>query len=194
MNSFVTNHRISNFASSLFAFLRDRFCGLGGGSCSSLPLSLTLHLNWFNDRDFDSICSLLLDEVNQTFDRTIASVFDGIVLLASGVQFDGRESADIIRDIIKGCVAFGDNDLIGVTSIGGSQLFVFRCKILAVSTLNSKLYSERRIYPWSIKFEENILIVVKDNLFVVVRHDNGDWTFLRCWDGFALDTGKNRSV
>jgi hypothetical protein len=81
-----------------------------------------------------------------------------------------------------------------VASVGGSQLFVFRCKILAVSTLNSKLYSEMRIYPWSIKFDENIFIVVKHNVFVVIRHDNSDWTFLRFWDGFALDTGKHRSV
>jgi len=140
------------------------------------------------------MCSLLLDKINQTFDRTITRVFDGIVLFASRVQFDCRESADVIRDIIKGCVAFGDNDLIRVASVGGSQLFVFRCKILAVSTLNSKLYSEMRIYPWSIKFDENIFIVVEDNVFVVIRHDNGDWTFLRFWDGFALDTGKHRSV
>src|SRR5437764_15406735 len=116
----------------------------------------------------------------------IIRVSDRVVLLVWIVQFDCRKSANVISYIIKNCVAFAHNDLIGVTSVGGSKFFVFRCKILAVSTLNSKLYPERRIYPWSIKFEENIFLVVNNTVFVVVSHDNGDWTSCRCWYRSAL--------
>jgi hypothetical protein len=140
------------------------------------------------------MCSFVLDEFNKTLDRTVSRVFDGLGFLSGRVQFDGRESANVIGNIIEGGIAFGDNDLIGVTGIRSCKSFVFGSKSFAVSTLFRESELSRRTYPWSIEFKEDILAVVKDNVLVVVSHNNGDWAFLCFWNGFTLDTGEHGSI
>jgi hypothetical protein len=44
-------------------------------------------------------------------------------------------------------------------------------------------------YPWSIEFDENILIVIDNDVIIVVGNDNGNWSVLYFGDRFALDAG-----
>jgi len=41
--------------------------------------------------------------------------------------------------------------------------------------------------PWSVELNQDILLVVKDNLIVVLGNDNGDRTILLLWNGLRLD-------
>ena len=58
------------------------------------------------------------------------------------------------------------------------------------------MYSSKRIgihirlavtAPWSVELNQDILLVVKDNLIVVLRNNNGYWAILLLWDGLRLD-------
>jgi hypothetical protein len=49
-------------------------------------------------------------------------------------------------------------------------------------------------YPRSVEFDEDVLLVVEDNVFVGMGDDNGDWAFLLFGDGFTLDAGFHGSV
>lgn len=41
--------------------------------------------------------------------------------------------------------------------------------------------------PWCVKLNQNILLVVKYNVIVVLGDNNCDWTILLLWDRLALD-------
>jgi hypothetical protein len=44
--------------------------------------------------------ALVLDKRNEIFNRTVSGVFYGRVFLASRIEFEGRETANVIRNII----------------------------------------------------------------------------------------------
>ena len=184
MDCLITLDRLCNLL--LLDFLRR----LWSGSWSSFSF---LHLNWFNDTDFNSMCSFLLDEFNETLDGTVTGVIDGRVFLACWVQFDGGETADIIGNVVRSCIAFSNNNFIGVRSIRCSKLFIFGSKVLAVAALH---VSKANIscYPWSIEFDENILLVIKDDIFVRMSDDDGDGAFLFLGDRLALDAGFHSTI
>lgn len=48
--------------------------------------------------------------------------------------------------------------------------------------------------PWCVKFEENILLVVDDNVLVVVCYDDLDGTTLLLRDWLRLDAGLNLAI
>jgi hypothetical protein len=185
MDSLVTLDRLCNL------LLLDFFRHLWSASWSCI--SWFLNLNWFNDSDFNSVCSFLLDEFNETLKGTVAGVIDGCVFLAGWVQFDGGETVDIIGDVVRSCIAFSNNDFIGVGGIRCSKLFIFGSKVLAVATLHvSKINIS--CYPWSIEFDEDILLVVKDDIFVRMSDDDGDGAFLFLGDRLALDAGLHSTI
>jgi hypothetical protein len=41
--------------------------------------------------------------------------------------------------------------------------------------------------PWSIELNQDILLVVKNNLIVVLGNDNGNWSILLLWNGLRLN-------
>lgn len=84
---------------------------------------------------------------------------------------------DLVRNIVSGSVDFGDDNLIGVVLVQGSELIVFGGESFAVAA------------PRGVEFEENILVVVKDDFIVVLCYHNCDRAFLLLWDGLALDAG-----
>jgi hypothetical protein len=81
------------------------------------------------------MCSLLLDEFNETVDRSVSGIFDRRVLLAGRVEFDCGETFDIIRDVIESGIAFSDGNFVSIFGISARELFVFGSKSLAVATL-----------------------------------------------------------
>src|SRR5271167_1781992 len=113
------------------------------------------------------MCSFLLDELNETFDRTVTRIFDWGSLLASRIHFDGGESANIIWNIVRCSIAFSDNNFIRVSRVRCCELFIFRCKSLAMAALNVS-YNTTRLYPRSVEFNENILLIIEDNVVVIM--------------------------
>jgi hypothetical protein len=49
-------------------------------------------------------------------------------------------------------------------------------------------------YPWSIEFNENILVVIEDDVIVTGSNDDGDGTFLFFGHWFTLDAGQHASI
>ena len=41
--------------------------------------------------------------------------------------------------------------------------------------------------PRSVEFEKDILFALHDDVLVVLRYNNGDWTILLLWDWLALN-------
>jgi hypothetical protein len=48
--------------------------------------------------------------------------------------------------------------------------------------------------PWSVELNQNIFVIVKDNIVVVLRDNNGHWSFLLLWDRLRLDTGLDLAI
>ena len=48
--------------------------------------------------------------------------------------------------------------------------------------------------PWCIEFEEDVILVINDNVFVVMRHDDLDWTFLLLWNGLRLHASLDLAI
>ena len=71
--------------------------------------------------------AILFDEDCKVFCCAGAGVCQRLALAASGEELDGGEALDFIRDIIGGCVNFGDDDF-GISGVLRSQIVVFRGK------------------------------------------------------------------
>lgn len=41
--------------------------------------------------------------------------------------------------------------------------------------------------PWSVELDQDILLVIKDDLIVVLGNDDGDWAILLLWNSLGLD-------
>lgn len=48
--------------------------------------------------------------------------------------------------------------------------------------------------PWRIEFQKDILVVVEDNIFVVVRNDDSNGTLLLLWNRLRFDTRFNLAI
>lgn len=133
------------------------------------------------DRDLGLVLAVLLDEVGKVLDSTRALVGDGGVLATGGVELDGRETLDLIRDIVQGGVNLGNDNLVLElrSSVLRSKVVVLGSKSLAVTA------------PGSVELNQNILGVVKDDVVVALGDNNGDGTLLGLRDRLRLDAGLN---
>lgn len=48
--------------------------------------------------------------------------------------------------------------------------------------------------PWGVEFQQDVLVIVDDNVFVVVCNDDLDGTFLLFWDRLGFDAGLDLAV
>ena len=48
--------------------------------------------------------------------------------------------------------------------------------------------------PWCVKLKENIFVIIKDDILVIVRHNDLNGTFVLLWDRFGFDAGLNLAV
>lgn len=93
---------------------------LGGSGSLLRHLRLVLGLNIISYVCVNLVGTILLDEGGKVLDRAGAAVGDWRVLLASGVELDGGEALDFIRDVVGGGIDLGDGDLVlvrGMVSI-----------------------------------------------------------------------------
>ena len=133
----IIQNSLFDLLSSLLNLLTN---ALGGFRCSSGgSLAWILHLKWINERSLDSISTLILDERDEIFNGTVSAVFDGGILLASGIEFEGGETANVIGNVIESSIAFGDDNFVGMGRVSFGELFVFRSKVLAMAALASQL-------------------------------------------------------
>lgn len=123
--------------------------------------------------------AVVTDEVGEVLNSSGARVVDRGVLLASLEELDGREACDLVWNVVGSSVDLGNNNLVGVVLVHGSQLVVLGGEGLAVSA------------PRSVELEKDILLVVHHNILVVLGHNNSDWTLLLLWDRLALDRWLN---
>ena len=186
MNCLITLNRLCDFTRSLLNVLLDFFR-------HHWSFFFFLNLQWVNDRDFNSVCSFLLDKFNETLEGTVTGVFDGCIFLACWIQFDGGKPADLIGNVVRSCVAFSNNNFVGVRGVRCSELFIFGSKVLAVAALYVNKVSIN-CYPWSIEFDKDILLVVKDDIFVRMSDDDDDRAFLSLGDRFTLDAGFHSTI
>ncbi|KAI6760212.1 hypothetical protein HG531_013413 [Fusarium graminearum] len=133
------------------------------------------------DGDLSLVLAVLLDEVGEVLDGSRALVSNGSVLGTSGVELDGRETLDLIGDVVQGGVNLGDDNLVLElrSSVLRSKVIVLGSESLAVTT------------PGSVKLNKDILGVIKDDIVVALGNNNCDGTLLGLGDGLRLDAGLN---
>lgn len=69
-------------------------------------------------KSVDFVLAVLLDEVRQILNGTGARILNGRILSTGGIEFDGRESGDGIRNVVGSSIDLGNGDLIfEITSI-----------------------------------------------------------------------------
>jgi len=141
MNSFIPHNRLRHLRRRLRNLTRNTLRILRRGSRRSLSLILNLHR--LNEHRANPVRTLFLDEFNERFDRSVTGVFFGGGFVAGGIEFDGGESADVVGDVVCCCVAFGDDDFVGVGGVCGGELFVFRSEVLAVAALRLETWTRR---------------------------------------------------
>ena len=92
-------------------------------------LSLSRNLN------LRLVLAVLLDERDQVLNSPGSRVGDGLGLLAGGVQLDGGEALDLIRNVVEGGVNLGDDNLVLELRLGvqAGEVLVLGGKSLAVT-------------------------------------------------------------
>ena len=109
---------------------------------------------------------------------------------------------NLLGDIICGRINFRNSDFLSVTGVGRvelSQLFVFGRKTSeSVSWRHGKEYGRHSRFavtaPWSIKLHQDILLVVKHDIFVILRNDHRHRSLLLLRDGLGLDAGFDLAI
>jgi hypothetical protein len=48
--------------------------------------------------------------------------------------------------------------------------------------------------PWSVELDQNIFLIVKHNIFVVLGDNHYHWSFLLLRDGLGLDAGLDLAI
>lgn len=146
-----------------------------GGSRGGLALLGALLL----DGDLGLVLSVLLDELDQVLNGAGAGVGDGGILVACGVELDGGEALNLIGNVVGGSVNLGDDDLVLEL-----RLLVQLTKLLVLGGQSLAVTA-----PGGVELNQDILLVIKDNLLVVLGNDNSDGTVVGLRDGLGLDAG-----
>lgn len=69
----------------------------------------------------DFVFSVLLDEVGEILNGARAGVVDGVGFGAGREELDGGEALNLVRDVVGGCVDFGDGNLFGEGGVGSVE-------------------------------------------------------------------------
>lgn len=150
------------------------------------------------------VLSVLLDEGNEVLNGTGTSVLNRGVLGTSGVELDSGEASDGIGHIVGSGVNLGHGDLlIQLRDIGvqRSKLLVLGSKTgdieLEMRQMVDELYENLRLAvsaPGSVKFNQDILLVVNDNLLVVAANNNSNRSLLSLGNGLRLEARVNLAI
>lgn len=150
------------------------------------------------------VLSVLLDEGNEVLNGTGTSVLNRGVLGTSGVELDSGEASDGIGHIVGSGVNLGHGDLlIQLRDIGvqRSKLLVLGSKTgdseLEMRQMVDELYENLRLAvsaPGSVKFNQDILLVVNDNLLVVAANNNSNRSLLSLGNGLGLEARVNLAI
>lgn len=135
-------------------------------------------------RNLGLVLAVLGNELNNVLNSPGAAVGDGLLLSTGGVQLDGGEALDLIRDVVACGVNLGDDDLVLELRVGiqAAKLLVLGSESLAVTA------------PRSVELNQDILGVVEDDLFVVLGDDDGDRAVIGLRDVLGLDAGLQLAV
>lgn len=175
----------------------DRRCGsLGDTSCflSRCGSGIwQLRFRFLNGCiDLDLIRSVLSNKLGDVRNSACTIVWNWRVLFPCGVELDGWETLDLVWNIVGSGVNFGDGDLISVAFVKLSQRIVLWCEantmlVLIMPSGKRQCIRLAVATPWSVEFNQNILLVIKDNVIVVLGYNNGDWAILLLWHSLGLD-------
>ena len=72
--------------------------------------------------------AVVADESNEVFDGAGASILDGRGLGVTREELDGWEAANLVGNVIEGCVDFGDGYLAVVDAEETTEFFVLGCE------------------------------------------------------------------
>jgi hypothetical protein len=114
--------------------------GAGGGDCGSRSLMLhrlgglgqdaadVAELRVVVSVGINLVVAVVTDEGDEILDGAGATVVNGGVLCASGVELDGGETGDFFGDIVEGCIDCGDGYLGIEWGEEATELFVLGCE------------------------------------------------------------------
>jgi hypothetical protein len=123
------------------------------------------------------VATVLGDEGGEVLNSAGTAVLDGLTLAVGGEELDGRETLDLVGNVVGGGINLGDGDLVRVGLEQLTELLVLGSKGLAVTA------------PGGVELNQNILVGVHDNLVVVLGDNDGDGAVVLLGDGVGLDTG-----
>ena len=126
------------------------------------------------------------------------------IFRACWVKLDGREALNLLRDIICGRINFRNCDFLRVAS--GWRCRVERALHILAQDWSNQISMSRSLKstdstlrfamtaPWSIELDQNIFLVVKHDVFVVLRNNHHHRSFLLLRDGLGLDAGFDLAI
>lgn len=160
------------------------------------------------------VLPILLNKVCKVFHCPRAGVFNRRVLGTSGEDLDGRETLNLVRNVVGGRVNLGDRDLgrqgryIGVEA---SKLLILRSKtkrnerLVRCQSFREKngLQTRRRrgsdlllavAAPRGIVLNKNVFVILDHKILVVVANNDRDRSLLCLRNRLGLDAGLNLSI
>lgn len=147
-----------------------------GGSLSLLGHTLSLDIVGLGVSG-NLVATVLGDEGGKVLNSTGTAVLDGLTLSMGGEELDGRETLDLVGNVVGGGIDLGDSDLVRVGLEQLTELLVLGSKGLAVTA------------PGGVELNQDILVGVHDNLVVVLGNNDGDGAVVLLGDGVGLDAG-----
>jgi hypothetical protein len=133
-------------------------------------------------RDGDLVAAVVANKLSKGLNGAGAAVLDGLVLGAGLEELDGRETRDVIGNVVGGGVNLGDGDLVGEGRVLLGKLIILGGEGLAVSA------------PGSVELKEDILLVVDNKVLVALGDDHGGTRLLLLGNRLALDAGLNLAL
>ena len=120
-----------------------------------------------------------LNKSDESFERSIAFVFNDIRILSLGEELDRWEALDIDTfEFVGGSVGLGNNNVVSIGKVL-SKLLVSWLERFAVSA------------PWRVEFNEDVFGWVSDSLFEVLADNYENWTIVGLGNIFRHQMSSN---
>jgi len=145
-----------------------------GGSLSLLGHTLSLDVVALGVSG-NLVATVLSNESGEVLNSAGTAVLDGLTLAVGREELDGRETLDLVGNIVGGGIDLGDGDLVGVGLEQLTELLVLGSKGLAVTA------------PGGVELNQDILVGVHDNLVIVLGDNDSDGTVVLLGNGVGLD-------
>ena len=145
-----------------------------GGSLSLLGHTLSLDIVALSVSG-NLVATVLSNESSEVLNSAGTAVLDGLTLAVGREELDGRETLDLVGNIVGGGIDLGDGDLVGVGLEQLTELLVLGSKGLAVTA------------PGGVELNQDILVGVHDNLVIVLGDNDSDGTVVLLGNGVGLD-------